>query len=420
MTNKQKDLLSTVLAACITFATPAYGATYYVAPTGHDIVGAGTQANPLATPQFCIYQTHPGDSCLLMTGTYKFVQMTHSGAKGQYITLGAAPGQHPVITKDGTSWNAVSVPATTSWVVIQGLDIEGNARNFTLASAEALNVHDPLINGNCIGVAQGAHHVVIRQNTTAFCPGAGIMYLGDYGYIYQNRVHDNSWWSPEDDSGIDSQGYNYDTSTGPKILIYDNVVYNNINYMPNKLEGFTVPTDGRGIIVDSNIPNNYTGRTEIYNNVLYGNGLLAIGLVRSAHLDVYNNTCYQNAVTSTLSSTNPQEGNEIAQGGSTDIKVANNILVGTPGVGMGYTSDPAYSLWDYNLIYNPGGPVTPLGSHDINANPDFNPSGPGPNFHLLLGSPAIGTGTSALAPTYDIQGHRRTPTQETRGAYSYP
>ena len=49
-------------------------------------------------------------------------------------------------------------------------------------------------------------------------------------------------------------------------------------------------------------------------------------------------------------------------------------------------------------------------------NPLFVPAPPF-NFHLQAGSPAVGTGTSTLAPKYDFDGNLSSTTKVDRGAY---
>src|SRR5262249_39139566 len=144
------------------------------------------------------------------------------------------------------------------------------------------------------------HHVIIRNNIASYCPGAGIQFTGDYVAIYGNAVHHNTFWSPLDTSGISISGTNSDASTAAKILVYDNLVYDNRNFICNRSQ--TDPcriTDGNGIIVDNNITAGYTGRIQLYNNIIYNNGLAAISTYHSQHVDIFNNTTYENNVSAT-------------------------------------------------------------------------------------------------------------------------
>ena len=138
-----------------------------------------------------------------------------------------------------------------------------------------------------------SHHIVIRNNKVSYCPGGGIVFTGDYITIYRNIIHHNSFWSPYDTSGITVQGTNSDKSTATKIFVYDNVLYNNQNYICNKYQ--TNPCQNyrwQGIIVDSNISAGYSGRIAILNNITYNNGGPGITVSGSQHVDIYNNTTY--------------------------------------------------------------------------------------------------------------------------------
>ena len=101
-------LVAPVVATGTAQATPA---TYYVSATGTD-GAAGTSGHPFATIQHCADQaTHPGDTCVIMPGTYReAVKVTHSGAPGSPITFRAqTPG---TVRIDGTdpvaAWTRVS------------------------------------------------------------------------------------------------------------------------------------------------------------------------------------------------------------------------------------------------------------------------------------------------------------------------
>jgi hypothetical protein len=72
-------------------------------------------------------------------------------------------------------------------------------------------------------------------------------------------------------------------------------------------------------------------------------------------------------------------------------------------------------VWDYNILFGGSG-AAPRGAHDLAVNPLFVPSPPF-NFHLQTGSPARGSGTSALVPKYDFDGNLRSTSSVVRGAY---
>jgi hypothetical protein len=174
-----------------------------------------------------------------------------------------------------------------------------------------------------------------------------------------------------------------------------------------------------GIIVDNNITYSYAGRVQVYNNISYNNGGPGISVYHSQHVDIFNNTTYKND----LSATEPAPfqahtgGGEITLLNSNDARVLNNITYGSSSVPMIRTGTTSVTnlVWDYNILFNGIG-AAPLGAHDLVLNPLF-VSSPPFNFHLQKGSPAIGSGTSILAPRYDFAGSPRPGGNMDRGAY---
>ena len=66
-------------------------------------------------------------------------------------------------------------------------------------------------------------------------------------------------------------------------------------------------TDGNGIIIDDNrhdqseTPQPFSGRTLLVDNICYGNGGRGINVFSSDHVDVFNNTLFDNAQTTRIS-----------------------------------------------------------------------------------------------------------------------
>jgi hypothetical protein len=266
-----------------------------------------------------------------MAGSYGPFTISRSGSKsGGYITYQAYPGQHPTINKTGQAWNAIQLQATVgpSYIVIDGFNIVGNAQSITYQQALTAADYNNTTNGNCIGAGAGGNHITIRNNNISYCPGTGIILPGDYIQIYWNTIHDNSYWSPLDTSGITVAGKDSDSYSGPKIFVYDNILYNNQNFICNKFQ--TNPcriTDGEGIIVDSNKAHNFGGRVEVYNNITYNNGGPGIEVFQSQHVDVYNNTTYMNNISAAQPApfSAHTAGGDLVANQSNDVNVVNNI-----------------------------------------------------------------------------------------------
>ncbi len=389
-----------------------------MSPSGRDTnVGTSVSA-PFQTIPHAAALTLPGDTVDVMDGTYGNFIISRPGTSAAYITYQAAPGQHPIIHATSILGNGILINAA-SYISIRGFLVAGDAWKTTLAQALAAP-NAMLI--NCIGVSKTSHHIKIVGNTVTYCPQAGIMYLGDYGWIYQNTVSHNAYWSAKQASGIAVENHPFDASTGSKMYIYNNLSYGNQIYVCHNLGGgICRVTDGNGIIIDSNRIMGYSGRVNIYNNVAYNNGCSGIRVFQSDNVYVYNNTTYVNNVSGTY----PDPYNGCSFGGEitvlkTDsVRVLNNIFVGNPYVPMQCDwcmTTPTNLTWDYNIIYNGQGAQV-IGPHDILVNPLFVPAGIY-NFHLQLVSPAIGRGTSTLVPPTDFANKPRRPGSVDLGAYT--
>lgn len=435
--------LLSLLLACTTFSfvKSAHAATqtYYVdIDTGVDASGYGTSpSTPFKNIQYAADLTNPGDTVYVMNGTYyktndQFVfQVTRSGnasSTGGYINFLAYPGHHPKL-KAIDAWNHIVVNA--SYIKIDGFEIEGDNANLTLSDGEARYNHfiqnEPTAtidwnyvrktqtNGIYIKPATGTtsypHHVVVSNMIVHDVPGGGIsVEKSDYVTIEHNTVYNNSWYTLYATSGISIlTPKDADTNTTTyRNVIRNNRVYNNKTLV--KWEKTQDYSDGNGIIIDStlNAPA-YSGKTLVTNNVSYLNGGSGIHAYHSADVDIINNTAY----------TNSSELNygEIFAQSSDHVNLFNNILVARTGRNINTNISNTNVVTNYNVYAN-GNPVV-SGPNDIWADPLFvNPTGG--DFQVNIGSKAIDTGSSTLAPANDYNYNPRPKgAGPDRGAYEH-
>jgi len=428
------------------YTAPAAPVTYYVSGSGSDSNTGLTSSTAFLTLQHAENVTEPGDTVYVMNGTYTnscsscdVLDITVPGTATNWITFKAYPGQTPTISFNG--WEGIFFAPTAAYVEVNGFTVIGNNANVTLAQAQAQSTSNPnpAFNGNCIasdgrnGTATvRPNHIRILNNIISECGGGGVgTAWSDYVTISGNTIYNSAWYSIYGASAISTwENWNSDNSTAYKMFITGNRIYANEELVPVFDNNPPMITDGEAIIIDStrnsayNPANDplppYTGRTLIANNVIYNNGSSAVEVFESDHVDVVNNSSYQDVTNPPLTGRGEMFLNQ-----TSDVNVINNIFYSATGQNP-VTSVPGTTssiVLNYNLYYNGSiaGDV-PAGANDLTGNPLYvDPADANPLSVLLsvsAGSPALGTGTSHLAPATDFLGNPRPgPHGYDRGAY---
>ena len=420
--------------------------TFYVSVNGRTDADGLSPATALKGFAPALERIRPGDVVKVMPGTYEAswnpvlaLEEKHSGKEGAPITFEAQdPSDPPVISAGGKGvWNAVTVEA--SYIVIDGFELRG--QNSQLDSLEALRRsetyrynHDAVdwnetarYNTNGISIGKNSHattHVTVRNCKVHDFPGGGIgVTTSDYITLEGNTVYNNAWFTMYACSGISViHPVNSDSSTGYKIIIRGNRVYNNRCMIPwCSTEDFRL-SDGNGIILDinqrgdagGNFKNEvYGGRTLVCNNLSVGNGGSGIHSFKADHVDIVNNTACGNGF-------KYPEGNypQIFGLNCTDVRILNNIMVGLEKAPCNGAN--ASVEYGNNLYF--GGTVAVTGVGDETADPLFvryPADGAKADFHLSKGSPAIGLGrTESFVPSSDLDGLSRSGRVDS-GCYQY-
>jgi hypothetical protein len=269
---------------------------YWVSPNGSDTADGLSQATAFKTLQRAEWVTNPGDVVNVLPGTYTapdahdVLHINRSGTKDAWITYKAAPGAKIQVSPN--NWMGVWVLAP--YIIVEGFDIIGNARNVTMDFA-LQHAHDgaiPQTNSSGVAIGSVSHHVQILHNAIHDNSGPGIGGDVDYVVIAGNDIYGNSNWSPYATSGVSvtQQGTRqFDNAPGYHNFIIGNRIHDNVELIGNMYAHGAI-TDGNGIIIDSNQLGTtpYTGRTLISNNVLTNNGGPGVNVFQSAHVDVFH------------------------------------------------------------------------------------------------------------------------------------
>ncbi len=399
---------------------------YVSALTGNNANDGLSETTALLTIQTAADLTLPGDVVYVMDGTYvtpftdgDVVYISRSGTAAAWITYTNLPGHAPKLEFNG--WQGFKIEGGVSYIEISGFEIEGNNANIMLNAAlnQPAGCNDPggnvegFYNGNGItsdGRYQGRnHHISVRNCTIYNCAGAGIaMIQSDYITVENCNIYNNAWYSIYANSGLTLyQLWNADGTTGTHNVIRNNFIANNEMRVP--WPDFNCEfTDGNGIIIDDsrNTQNGsplgvYTARTLIENNVVNENGGRGIHVFESDHVDIRNNTTYQNGSTPEIAD------GEITAIFASDVMVTNNIMVARAGEPVNKVNGTNIE-YDYNLNFNSTifdiqGPNSINGQDPLFTDPAMG------NWALQPGSPAIDVGTAAagLYATTDLYGQPR-------------
>jgi parallel beta-helix repeat protein len=417
----------------------AAATTYYVSGTGNDNNDGKSTTTAFRTLQTAHNLTNPGDTVLIMNGTYTstnrdgfpgdILSIYRSGAPGQYIRYKAYPGHTPKLKSGDNDWQAIYFNGV-SHILIEGLTLEGNNDNVTEAQArtqlkdtngdgkiDAMEPN-PKYSGNGIGInpdfnnpIKPSHHIIIRKNTVYKFGGGGIYTTGaDFVVLEDNVVYNNAWYAPWGSSGI-SFYQNRDTQTGYtgyRMIARRNISYGNRNFFPCSCFDFDTITDGNGIIVDDlrNTQNGspykaYTGKTLLANNIVYENWGRGLHVFLSDNVDIINNTAFSNSYGPTI-----LQG-QISVVNASNVRVYNNIAAPYQ-YRSGFTNksytpgkpNNSNVTFDYNLSFGGTGffdpnpdvsdPITTK-NNLVGVNPQFVNAG-ARNFKLQASSPAIDKG----------------------------
>lgn len=150
-------------------------AVRYVSPTGND-TNSGSFSRPWATIQHADAVAKPGDTVVVLDGTYRGnVVLASSGTSGEPITYKAQNKWGAKLVGTGSGAGSAVIGVNGGYIVIQNFDITGsNANGIILAYSGSIASHNQAI-GNYV------HDMVVPCNSdsgTAIESGGGDDYSG--------------------------------------------------------------------------------------------------------------------------------------------------------------------------------------------------------------------------------------------------
>ncbi|MEM9561881.1 MAG: DUF1565 domain-containing protein [Actinomycetota bacterium] len=413
--------------------TPAPADSLYVATDGSD-ENPGSADEPLATINEAIGRAQPGQHVLVRAGTYDGVLISgRSGEPDAWITLRSYPGERAVI-EPNIGQDAIAFRRGSSYINVACFELAGPTLRPEAIPASPSELRDrrragtpaseiPQNYGSGVDIGDQAdtraglisHHVRVIANEIHDFAEMGVSGVGvDHITIAGNVSYRNAKYSCHAGSGI-GLGYQIDqggpdNADGYRNYIVGNVSYDNENW---SLQCFTdnlgaILTDGNGIIVDLNNSTDYTGRTLIADNVVFGNGGRGILVFKSDRVDVVNNVTYHNALTEGLMGRDRPHP-EIAVADADDVRVYNNIAVPQPG-NTAFTESSSGSDVRANVFDLPGellfvNPTTDVAASDFNLLPEAEELVAGGIPFLATVTPDGEARVGTLAPKGTIYNH---------------
>ncbi len=437
---------------------------YYADPVKGSMNGDGSAMRPWSTLQ-AVFEAglingqdkasgvvHAGDLIYLMTGYHGKINIDPWHGSGKvlntdFITIQGAPGNLPVLGplygQQASHWvfrglifqnppegavgelvyfnhtdnilfdknTCYSVPDATNWTPTDwanscsGLGIYiDTSTSCTISRNNFSNLEG--------GAGIGGDGIIFTQNTIDYFANDGIDFFASNCIISQNVItnHYGLWNDGYHHDGM--QGWTYwDSASTSNVVIDRNLVIASTGaYAAIPI----VPTGGaddylQGISIFDGVWNNVT----VTNNVVVArqayHGLSLYGMT--------NATIENNTVIGQFANGFNQVwlGVFVSQTGAPPVNVAvRNNIANAFALASGVSYDHNLAFVDIGL--NLGVPIVDPQTVFVNYSGS---TGIPYDFHLCSGSPAIGTGTSAGAPTVDFSGKVRSPSSIDIGAYAY-
>jgi hypothetical protein len=364
----------------------------YVAPSGGRPNGNGTIDDPLDTLRRALEQGFPGDTIVLRGGIHQADNIWYAGPGGEpgaFLTIDRYPNEHAVIT-------GKRLVIESQYIRIQNMEfrdflivVRHQERNHWRYSHH-IEILNNKFSTSDVAIYFCCNDGLIQGNT--FDPAYYAIYLmhGNGNVIRGNDIRNTLKYSVHI---YDEDKYSSSGERSPKItnlLVENNVIEGSQSRSGIIISGGDYskpPIEINGVLIRNNlILNNSTG------------GIILQGDGRIKNIEVYNNTVHGN----------PGGGIRIdPDRRAENILIINNILSGHRSAHLYSNGNVTRLVVRRNLYWNP----TSVGegvrdSSPVRGNPLFGNPVVG-DFHLSIGSAAIGKGESLAKVTTDKDGKQR-------------
>lgn len=269
--------------------------TYYVATTGSDSTGTGTDVNPWRNPQKCVDAGSPlvaGDTCLVKPGTYTdtdnngivvYIRSTApAGTPSAPITLKSETPLGAVLSLPNFAGTTTGIYISQSNYVIEGFDVSGGNPTGASASASGITVSavsNTVIRRNrihgqgrlsCINVPFGMAGMFLNSSNGVTVEynrldGIGRLRNGENGCVTDKYQHDHGIYSSSAVNVTIRHNVIYDVNRGYPLHFYQSGGGTHINVFiyNNTISGQSPTGQPAGQVLLCNTLNN----VQIKNNI---------------------------------------------------------------------------------------------------------------------------------------------------------
>jgi hypothetical protein len=428
----------------------ASGGSYYVSPSGSDS-NPGTIDAPWATPGYGSKQLQPGDTLVILGGSYSLKTFWDdmitppSGSAGGWITIKGEEGNRPVLAGSDNLFSAIDISGT-SYIQIENLEITSdNGADFregingTDGPVEHVVLKDLYIHHIDEGAVDlgDVNDLQVINCTMSYCgfgclmgpegqqggwrnvtiDGCTLSYSGHY---YQGGPGPGPYDRPD--------GFGIEPSNGP-IEIKNTLCEHNRG---DGLDSKSANTYIHECIVANNYADGiklWRGVSKVENTLIYGTGdgiggaspwagIVADSEVQGDRFEFINVTVHDNPSRQAYPVYFQYDS-------SNQVEVLMRNCIVANGYGLVYFGDTVDLTCDHNIFYRVGDDLQVhaegrdftaaeleagiLGEGNLSRDPMFvSPAwGQTGDYHLQVGSPAIDAGSSQGAPFIDLDGNQR-------------